>query len=160
MLIPVSYTHLDVYKRQVCIETVRNLIRPGSLAVRLIANIIAGHLLITLLGKRSINSEIYMNIIILIQILLILFESAVCVIQSLSLIHILCFSNWWVILVSIFFNYNRAEDNSHYSIKLFKYKIDFIYCFIMFLGLIRRIMLFINSKNFSIFVNLQFKLNF
>lgn len=66
----------------VCIETVRNLIRPGSLAVRLTANIIAGHLLITLLGKRSINSEIYMNIIILIQILLILFESAVCVIQS------------------------------------------------------------------------------
>nr|QBM08007.1 ATP synthase F0 subunit 6 [Magicicada septendecim] len=66
----------------VCIETVSNLIRPGSLAVRLTANMIAGHLLMTLLGKSSINSEIYMNMIILIQMLLMLFESAVCVIQS------------------------------------------------------------------------------
>nr|AWV83501.1 ATP synthase F0 subunit 6 [Magicicada septendecim]QBM08215.1 ATP synthase F0 subunit 6 [Magicicada septendecim]QBM08280.1 ATP synthase F0 subunit 6 [Magicicada septendecim]QBM08293.1 ATP synthase F0 subunit 6 [Magicicada septendecim] len=66
----------------VCIETVSNLIRPGSLAVRLTANMIAGHLLMTLLGKSSINSEIYMNVIILIQMLLMLFESAVCVIQS------------------------------------------------------------------------------
>ena len=35
----------------VCIETIRNLIRPGTLAVRLAANIIAGHLLLTLLGN-------------------------------------------------------------------------------------------------------------
>nr|YP_009590075.1 ATP synthase F0 subunit 6 [Magicicada tredecim]AIM19527.1 ATP synthase F0 subunit 6 [Magicicada tredecim]AWV83540.1 ATP synthase F0 subunit 6 [Magicicada tredecim]AWV83553.1 ATP synthase F0 subunit 6 [Magicicada tredecim]AWV83566.1 ATP synthase F0 subunit 6 [Magicicada tredecim]AWV83579.1 ATP synthase F0 subunit 6 [Magicicada tredecim] len=66
----------------VCIETVSNLIRSGSLAVRLTANMIAGHLLMTLLGESSINSEIYMNMIILIQMLLMLFESAVCVIQS------------------------------------------------------------------------------
>ena len=52
------------------------------MAVRLTANIIAGHLLITLLGNRSTNLEIYINLIILIQILLISFESAVCVIQS------------------------------------------------------------------------------
>ncbi|MFP3022407.1 MAG: F0F1 ATP synthase subunit A [Wolbachia sp.] len=66
----------------VCIETIRNLIRPGSLAIRLIANIIAGHLLITLLGNSSINSGFYINLILLIQFMLIIFESAVCIIQS------------------------------------------------------------------------------
>jgi len=35
----------------VIIETIKNLIRPGTLAVRLTANIIAGHLLLTLLGN-------------------------------------------------------------------------------------------------------------
>jgi F-type H+-transporting ATPase subunit a len=35
----------------VCIETIINVIRPGTLAVRLSANIIAGHLLITLIGN-------------------------------------------------------------------------------------------------------------
>merc|ERR1719412_2811167 len=34
----------------VIIETIRNLIRPGALAVRLAANIVAGHLLLSLLG--------------------------------------------------------------------------------------------------------------
>jgi F0F1-type ATP synthase, subunit a len=45
----------------VCIETIRNIIRPGTLAVRLSANIIAGHLLITLLG----NTGPILNIIII-----------------------------------------------------------------------------------------------
>nr|AWV83293.1 ATP synthase F0 subunit 6 [Meimuna kuroiwae] len=66
----------------VCIETISNMIRPGSLAVRLTANMIAGHLLMTLLGNSSINSSFYINIIMLIQILLMLFEFAVCIIQS------------------------------------------------------------------------------
>lgn len=66
----------------VIIERIRNLIRPGSLAVRLTANIIAGHLLITLLGNSSINYEMYSIIIIIFQILLILFELAVGIIQS------------------------------------------------------------------------------
>lgn len=38
----------------VIIETVRNLIRPITLAVRLIANLVAGHLLLRLLSKFSI----------------------------------------------------------------------------------------------------------
>ena len=44
----------------VLIETVRNVIRPGTLAVRLAANIIAGHLLLTLLGNTgsSLSSSI------------------------------------------------------------------------------------------------------
>ena len=37
----------------VLIETVRLLIRPGTLAVRLAANIVAGHLLLTLLGRQG-----------------------------------------------------------------------------------------------------------
>jgi F-type H+-transporting ATPase subunit a len=37
----------------VCIETIRNIIRPDTLAVRLTANIIAGHLLLTLLGNNG-----------------------------------------------------------------------------------------------------------
>nr|AIM19540.1 ATP synthase F0 subunit 6 [Diceroprocta semicincta] len=66
----------------VCIETISNLIRPGSLAVRLTANMIAGHLLMTLLGDSAIGSGLYINFILMIQILLMLFESAVCIIQS------------------------------------------------------------------------------
>lgn len=67
----------------VCIETIRNFIRPGTLAVRLTANIIAGHLLLTLLGNTgpSINLVI-INILIFVQILLLLLESAVAIIQS------------------------------------------------------------------------------
>lgn len=67
----------------VCIETIRNIIRPGTLAVRLTANIIAGHLLITLLGNTgpSIITGL-VSILILIQILLLLLESAVSIIQS------------------------------------------------------------------------------
>lgn len=33
----------------VCIETIKTIIPPGTLAIRLTANIISGHLLITLL---------------------------------------------------------------------------------------------------------------
>ncbi|MBV8801413.1 MAG: F0F1 ATP synthase subunit A [Gammaproteobacteria bacterium] len=67
----------------VCIETIRNIIRPGTLAVRLAANIIAGHLLLTLLGNTgpSINF-IMINMLIITQILLLILESAVAIIQS------------------------------------------------------------------------------
>merc|ERR1711953_1225168 len=39
----------------VIIETVRNGIRPGTLSIRLAANIVAGHLLLTLLGSQGPN---------------------------------------------------------------------------------------------------------
>ena len=67
----------------VLIETIRNIIRPGTLAVRLSANIIAGHLLLTLLGNtgNSISSFI-VSILILTQLLLLSLESAVAIIQS------------------------------------------------------------------------------
>nr|YP_009995276.1 ATP synthase F0 subunit 6 [Ochthebius quadricollis]QNP09666.1 ATP synthase F0 subunit 6 [Ochthebius quadricollis] len=67
----------------VCIETISNIIRPGTLAVRLAANMIAGHLLMTLLGNTGpMMSLMMINILIIIQLLLLLLESAVAIIQS------------------------------------------------------------------------------
>jgi len=67
----------------VLIETISNVIRPGTLAVRLIANIVAGHLLITLLGNQTaIASNILLVGLIVTQILLLTLESAVAIIQS------------------------------------------------------------------------------
>nr|YP_009707963.1 ATP synthase F0 subunit 6 [Xystrocera globosa]QEU57261.1 ATP synthase F0 subunit 6 [Xystrocera globosa] len=67
----------------VCIETISNVIRPGTLAVRLSANMIAGHLLMTLLGNTgSYLSVLAVNFLILVQILLLVLESAVSIIQS------------------------------------------------------------------------------
>nr|YP_004935222.1 ATP synthase F0 subunit 6 [Protoplasa fitchii]AET13047.1 ATP synthase F0 subunit 6 [Protoplasa fitchii] len=67
----------------VCIETISNIIRPGTLAVRLTANMIAGHLLLTLLGNTGPSMSYYLIILLLItQILLLVLESAVAMIQS------------------------------------------------------------------------------
>nr|WKU84226.1 ATP synthase F0 subunit 6 [Tropidia longa] len=67
----------------VCIETISNIIRPGTLAVRLTANMIAGHLLLTLLGNTGPSMINAMVIILLItQILLLILETAVAMIQS------------------------------------------------------------------------------
>lgn len=67
----------------VCIETIRNIIRPGTLAVRLAANIIAGHLLLTLLGNTgpSLTSSL-LSLLLITQIALLILESAVAIIQS------------------------------------------------------------------------------
>nr|QCP68876.1 ATP synthase F0 subunit 6 [Cryptolestes ferrugineus] len=67
----------------VCIETISNIIRPGTLAVRLSANMIAGHLLMTLLGNTGPNMPtLLISILIIVQILLLILESAVAMIQS------------------------------------------------------------------------------
>nr|ARH54706.1 ATP synthase F0 subunit 6 [Romualdius bifoveolatus] len=67
----------------VIIETISNIIRPSTLAIRLTANTIAGHLLVTLLGNYSSNLNLYMlNILIFVQILLLILESTVSIIQS------------------------------------------------------------------------------
>lgn len=67
----------------VCIETIRNVIRPGTLAVRLTANIIAGHLLLTLIGNTGNRlSTFLITFLILGQIALLILESAVAIIQA------------------------------------------------------------------------------
>nr|YP_009344627.1 ATP synthase F0 subunit 6 [Entylia carinata]APU51892.1 ATP synthase F0 subunit 6 [Entylia carinata] len=64
----------------VIIESISNMIRPGSLAVRLSANMIAGHLLMSLLG--SSMSTTMMMILVTMLIMLMMFEVAVSIIQS------------------------------------------------------------------------------
>nr|ATA58360.1 ATP synthase F0 subunit 6 [Plistospilota sp. JZ-2017] len=67
----------------VCIETISNIIRPGTLAIRLAANMIAGHLLMTLLGNTG--SSMMMSLLpflFITQIMLLTLESAVAMIQS------------------------------------------------------------------------------
>nr|YP_010894863.1 ATP synthase F0 subunit 6 [Amiota spinifemorata]WJW73376.1 ATP synthase F0 subunit 6 [Amiota spinifemorata] len=67
----------------VCIETISNIIRPGTLAVRLTANMIAGHLLLTLLGNTGPSlSSILIILLLITQIALLVLESAVAMIQS------------------------------------------------------------------------------
>nr|UDF83734.1 ATP synthase F0 subunit 6 [Mythicomyia sp.] len=67
----------------VCIETISNIIRPGTLAVRLAANMIAGHLLLTLLGNTGPTLSIIMaTALVFGQIALLVLESAVAIIQS------------------------------------------------------------------------------
>nr|YP_010702013.1 ATP synthase F0 subunit 6 [Dexia tenuiforceps]WCL18801.1 ATP synthase F0 subunit 6 [Dexia tenuiforceps] len=67
----------------VCIETISNIIRPMTLAVRLTANMIAGHLLMTLLGNTGpMISSTMIILLIMVQIALLVLESAVSIIQS------------------------------------------------------------------------------
>nr|ACJ69434.1 ATP synthase F0 subunit 6 [Sigara septemlineata] len=80
-LIP-SGTPMVLMPFMVCIETISNIIRPGALAVRLMANMIAGHLLMTLLGNSTTSANIAVSVLILIQMFLMLFETAVAMIQA------------------------------------------------------------------------------
>jgi len=68
----------------VIIESLRNLIRPLTLAVRLIANMTAGHLLMRLLGSACNIKRMYLIqiLIILVIIVLLILESAVALIQA------------------------------------------------------------------------------
>lgn len=67
----------------VLIEIIRNLIRPITLSVRLAANIIAGHLLLTLLGDQGTIESIYITIVVVFaQVILLILEFSVAVIQS------------------------------------------------------------------------------
>nr|YP_009159607.1 ATP synthase F0 subunit 6 [Metanephrops thomsoni]AKQ49241.1 ATP synthase F0 subunit 6 [Metanephrops thomsoni] len=67
----------------VLVETLSNIIRPGTLAVRLAANMIAGHLLLTLLGNMGPSLSLTLvSFLMLAQILLLMLEAAVAMIQS------------------------------------------------------------------------------
>jgi len=65
----------------VIIETIRLIIRPITLAIRLTANIIAGHLLISLINSSGQTLIIILSIILAVQILLIILEIAIAFIQ-------------------------------------------------------------------------------
>nr|QVL29048.1 ATP synthase F0 subunit 6 [Tripetaloceroides tonkinensis] len=67
----------------VCIETISNMIRPGTLAVRLSANMIAGHLLMTLIGSTGPKINIILMMSMLsIQSMLVILEISVAIIQA------------------------------------------------------------------------------
>nr|YP_008757677.1 ATP synthase F0 subunit 6 [Hylobitelus xiaoi]AFV63178.1 ATP synthase F0 subunit 6 [Hylobitelus xiaoi]WCZ71283.1 ATP synthase F0 subunit 6 [Hylobitelus xiaoi] len=67
----------------VIIESISNFIRPSTLAIRLTANMIAGHLLVTLMGNSgSMIPPSLLMILIIAQIFLLTLEFAVAIIQS------------------------------------------------------------------------------
>nr|YP_009560361.1 ATP synthase F0 subunit 6 [Dolichoderus sibiricus]QAA79736.1 ATP synthase F0 subunit 6 [Dolichoderus sibiricus]UEC47356.1 ATP synthase F0 subunit 6 [Dolichoderus sibiricus] len=68
----------------VMIESISLIIRPLTLAIRLTANMIAGHLLLCLLGSTGIliNNIMIMSTMLLIQILLFILEISVSMIQA------------------------------------------------------------------------------
>jgi len=70
----------------VLIETVRIVVRPVTLSVRLVANISAGHIVLRLIGIYA-SSYIFLSrtsfiILLLIQIFYIIFEMGICIIQA------------------------------------------------------------------------------
>nr|QXT60012.1 ATP synthase membrane subunit 6 [Takecallis arundicolens] len=75
-LIPLS-TPIYLAPLMTIIETMSIFIRPFSLSIRLTANMIAGHLLMTLLNSNSL-----MIIILMIQMFMMTFELCVAMIQS------------------------------------------------------------------------------
>ena len=84
----------------VIIETISNIIRPGTLAVRLSANIIAGHLLLTLLGNLTASSSQFILFsLIIAQITLLILESAVAIIQAYV----------FIVLTSLYLNESRPH---------------------------------------------------
>jgi len=67
----------------VLIESVRNIIRPGTLSIRLAANIVAGHLLLTLLGSQGSSLSLFTLIFLIVGlVLLLILEVGVACIQA------------------------------------------------------------------------------
>ncbi|NEV49085.1 ATP synthase F0 subunit A [Wolbachia pipientis] len=67
----------------VIVESIRILIRPLTLSIRLTANIISGHLLLSLLSNLIINLNIFiLSLTITIQLILLILEISVSLIQA------------------------------------------------------------------------------
>ncbi len=76
-------TPVPLMNFMVIIELVSNLIRPITLCVRLTANLIAGHLLISLLGNAIMNLQSsYLIVSIIAPLILTILEGAVACIQA------------------------------------------------------------------------------
>lgn len=81
-LVPLG-TPIVLIPFMVLIESIRNVIRPITLSVRLAANLTAGHLLLILLGESIVNNRILIVITVTAaQFALITLEAAVAVIQA------------------------------------------------------------------------------
>lgn len=78
----------------VLIESIRNIIRPLTLSVRLIANMVAGHILISLLSNVLDRSLFLFFPLSIVLNILILLEISVCLIQAYV----------FVILISLYMN--------------------------------------------------------
>ena len=85
----------------VLIESIRNIIRPWTLAIRLTANILAGHLLLSLLGTSINHFIIILPVILIVQNILFILEISVAIIQS------YVFS----ILRTLYFNESNYDNN-------------------------------------------------
>nr|APF47476.1 ATP synthase FO subunit 6 [Snellenius radicalis] len=66
----------------VLIELMSNIIRPMTLCIRLVANMVSGHLLLTLLGNFISNFLSVYFFVLIIQMLLLFLEMVVSIIQS------------------------------------------------------------------------------
>nr|APU89571.1 ATP synthase subunit 6 [Armadillidium album] len=85
-LVPLG-TPMMLMPFMVIIESVSSLIRPLTLAVRLMANMIAGHLLLTLISSAvSMESSLFLLGVIFMQVVLVILEVAVAIIQSYVLV--------------------------------------------------------------------------
>nr|YP_008964131.1 ATP synthase F0 subunit 6 [Eulimnogammarus verrucosus]AHB14318.1 ATP synthase F0 subunit 6 [Eulimnogammarus verrucosus] len=80
-LIPQS-TPVFLMPFMVLVETVSNMIRPLTLAVRLTANMVAGHLLIVLLNSTDLSSILLTPVVFSAKQMLLLLELAVAFIQA------------------------------------------------------------------------------
>lgn len=80
-LVPVG-TPLLIGVFMVLIETIRNFIRFGSLAIRLAANILAGHVIITLLASLVSQGILATLFVLFTQLILLVFELGVTFIQA------------------------------------------------------------------------------
>jgi len=93
----------------VVIETVSNIIRPATLAIRLAANIVAGHLLLTLLGSQGPNlGGAVLAALFIALVLLLLLEVAVACIQS--YVFTILSSLYLNELISVKFNLYSANN--------------------------------------------------
>nr|AZL93221.1 ATP synthase F0 subunit 6 [Eurytoma sp. ZJUH_2016013] len=81
-LVPLG-TPIMLMPFMVMIETISNIIRSGTLAVRLAANMIAGHLLMTLISSTGSNlSFLILMLMLFSQMMLIILELSVALIQA------------------------------------------------------------------------------
>merc|ERR1719348_2555263 len=99
----------------VIIESVRNIIRPLTLSIRLAANIVAGHLLLTLLGSQAPNlNMISLSILFIRLYLLLILEVAVACIQS----YVFTILNSLYLNELIGLRSNAAGNVEHSSLRL------------------------------------------